>query len=46
LDDFEERLGRDKDWKHTSGSGKMLNLEDVKKLPVFDDDDDDEKRSV
>jgi hypothetical protein len=42
-EDDEERLGRDKDWKPTAGTGKMLDIgHATDDCAVFDDDDDNE----
>ena len=43
-EDNEERLGREKDWKPTEGSGKMHHIDNsTNEYPVFDDDDDDDE---
>jgi hypothetical protein len=46
MEDNEERLGRDKDWKPTDGSGKMLHIDHAaNEYAVFDDDDDDDEEA-
>jgi hypothetical protein len=47
MEDNEERLGRENDWKVTAGSGKMLEVDGHRKdVAVFDDDDEMDTRSV
>jgi 3'-phosphoadenosine 5'-phosphosulfate sulfotransferase (PAPS reductase)/FAD synthetase len=42
IEDEAERLGREKDWKATAGSGKMLKVEGQDEhVAVFDEDDTD-----